>query len=142
MKMQAVIRFMLLGSIYLAFAGQTGADEWAAAALCAGFITLLSLLADRWQTMQFHFVPAVVLRQVLTALPRLVTDSARLVPRILRGGWQTGTMSQEFVDGPASPRDPAWWAVFTLTTSLPPNSYVIARLPAPNEIMIHRLVSR
>ena len=53
--------------------------------------------------------------------------------------WQPGVMSQTFVPDACAPRDPSWWAVFTLTTSLSPNTYLITRLSRPGEVVMHRL---
>jgi hypothetical protein len=138
MMMKVVIRFVLLSIAYLVFAGQTSTDECVAAVLSAGLLIGLWLVARFWQTQPLSFAPAVVLRLVLAVAPKLLTDSLRLVPRMLSG--RTGETSQEFVAGASAPQDVAWWAVFTLTTSVSPNNYLITRLPRPGEVVMHRLV--
>jgi hypothetical protein len=44
-------------------------------------------------------------------------------------------MSREFVADSGKVDDPASWAVFMLTTSLLPNSYVVSRLARPGEVV-------
>lgn len=139
LMMKIVVQFVLLAAAYLAFAGQLSADECIAAVVTAAMITVLSLIAHRSHKLQFNFSLLVVTRQVTGVLPKLVTDTLTLIPRLLRSGWQTGMMSQEFVANASIPDDAAWWAMFTLTTSLPPNSYVISRLTRPGEVIMHRL---
>jgi hypothetical protein len=138
MMMKMVIRFALLSIAYLVFAGQMSTDECVAAALSAAPLVGLWLFARSWQTLPLSIAPAVVLRLVLAAAPRLLTDSLKLLPRMLSG--RTGEMSQEFVAGAGAPQDMSWWAVFTLTTSVSPNSYLITRLARPGEVVMHRLV--
>ena len=137
--MKVVTRFALLSAAYLVFAGQTSADEGVAAVLSAALLVGLWVFARSWQTLPLSVSPAVVLRLVLAAAPKLVTDSLRLVPRMLPGGQQTGVMSQELVPDAGAPQDVSWWAVFTLTASVSPNTYVISRLARPGEVVIHRL---
>jgi hypothetical protein len=139
MMVKIVIRFLLLAAAYMALAGQMSIDEGVAAGLSAALLTSLSLLAASQQRLRFRFTPSVVARQIVTSLPNLLTDSLKLVPRFLGGDRHPGTMSQEFVADPAKSDDPAWWAMFMLTTSLPPNSYVVARLSRPGEAVMHRL---
>lgn len=135
--MKLVLVFPLMLALYLAFAGQMSRDEWVAGAVSALAVTALSMVAHRERSLRFHFRLTVVIRQVIGAAPKLLTDTLAVIPRFV-GGWHTGTMSQTFVrDGDA---DPAWWAVFILTTSLPPNSFVISHLPRPGEVIVHRLV--
>ena len=140
MMMKVVIRFALLAVAYLVFAGQLSVDECVAAALSAALLVCLWLLARFWQTLPLNVAPAVALRLILAAAPRLVTDSFTLAVRMLSGGRQTGVMSQEFVADAAAPQDMSWWAVFTLTRSVSPNSYLITRLARPGEVVTHRLV--
>jgi hypothetical protein len=142
MMIKLALRFVLIVAAYLAFAGQVSIDECVAAVASASAVTLLSLFAHRLHPTQFHFSPAVVACQVLAALPKLLTDSLAVIPRLVRGGWRAGTMSQEFVVRDGRDRDTAWWAVFTLATSLPPNSYVISRLARPGEVVMHRLAEQ
>jgi hypothetical protein len=138
MMMKVVIRFALLSIAYLVFAGQMSTDECVAAVLSAALLVGLWRFARFWQTLPLSIAPAVVLRLVLAAAPKLLTDSLKLIPRMLSG--RTGEMSQEFVAGAGAPRDISWWAVFTLTTSVSPNNYLITRLPRPGEVVMHRLV--
>jgi hypothetical protein len=139
MMMKVVIRLILLSVAYLVFAGQMSADECFAAVLSAALLVGLWLFARFWQTLPLSIAPAVVLRLVLAAVPKLVTDSLRLVPCMLSGRWQTGAMSQEFVADAGAPQDVSWWAVFTLTASVSPNIYLITRLARPGEVVMHRL---
>lgn len=140
MMMKVVIPFVLLSVAYLAFAGQMSADEGVAAVLSAALLVGLCLYARLWQTtLRFSIPPAVVVRLVLAAAPKLLTDSLKLIPWMLPGRRRTGGMSQEFVADAASPRDISWWAVFTLTVSAPPNSFLVTRLARPGEVVMHRL---
>lgn len=138
MMMKVVIRFVLLSVAYLVFAGQVSADECVAAVLSSALLVGLWWFARFWQTLPLNIAPAVTLRMVLAAAPKLVTDSLRLVPRML-SGWRTGTMSQEFVADAGAPQDISWWAVYTLTISVSPNLYLITRLARPGEVVMHRL---
>jgi hypothetical protein len=140
MMMKVVIRFALLAVAYLVFAGQMSVDECVAAVLSAALLVGLWLFARFWQTVPLSIAPAAALRLILAAAPKLVTDSLKLVPRMLPGGWQTGVMSQERVADAGAPRDVSWWAVFTLTASVTPSSYLITRLTRPGEVVMHRLV--
>jgi hypothetical protein len=137
--MKVVIRFAFLAAAYLVFAGQMSDDEGIAAALSAALLVGLWLFARFWQTLPLSVAPAVALRLVLGAAPKLVTDSFGVAIRMLSGDWQLGVMSKEFVADAGAPRDVSWWAVFTLTTSVAPNSYLITRLPRPGEVVMHRL---
>ena len=139
MMMKMVWRFVAMAAAYLAFAGQISTDECVAAGISAAALMCLSLIAHRSHGIQFRFDPASTLRQAAAALPKLLTDTLALIPRLLRPGSRTGTMSQEFVANAGSNEDAAWWAVFTLSTSLPPNSFLITRLARPREVIIHRL---
>ncbi|HEY0183043.1 MAG TPA: hypothetical protein VGC09_09575 [Rhodopila sp.] len=134
------VRFVLLAVTYLAFAGHLSGDECVAAVLAAATLTSASLAVHQRHAVRFRFAPATVARQVLQTLPKLVTDSLKLIPRMLLGGWRTGMMSQEFIGNARPADDAAWWAIFTLTTSLPPSSYVVSRLARPGEVIIHRLI--
>jgi hypothetical protein len=136
--MKVVIRFALLSIAYLVFAGQMSTDECVAAGLSAALLVGLWLFARFWQTLPLSIAPAVGLRLVLAAAPKLLTDSLKLIPRMLSG--RTGEMSQEFAVDAGAPQDVSWWAVFTLTASVSPNSYLITRLARPGEIVMHRLV--
>ena len=133
-----MLRFVLTIVAYLIFAGQVSLGESVAAFASAAAVTLLSLIAHRSRPPRFHFVPSVIATQLLGALPKLLTDSVSILPRLL--GTRTGTMSQEFLASPSHEHDPAWWAGFILTTSLPPNSYLVSRLSRPGEVIVHRLV--
>jgi hypothetical protein len=139
MLMKGVTRFLLLAIAYLVFAGQMSVDECIAAAVSASLLVSLLLFARFWRTLPLSVVPAVALRLVLAAAPKLLTDSFSVAVRMLSGDWQSGVMSQEFVADAGAPQDVSWWAVFTLTTSVPPDSYLITRLARPGLVVMHRL---
>lgn len=140
MVMKLVIRFTSLAIAYLVFAGQMSIDECVAAVLTAALVVGLWFYARFWETLPLDVAPAVALRLVLSAAPKLVSGSFRLAVRMLSGDWRTGVISQEFVAAAGAPQDVAWWAVFTLTKSAPPNSFLITRLARPGEVAMHRLV--
>lgn len=139
--MKAGFLILVLAAAYLGFAGTTSTDEFVAAAIASVTLAIFSHFAHQAHRIQFRLLRTDIARQCLGVLPKLVTDSARLVPRLLSASFRGGETSQQFIDKDAPREDPGWWAVRILTTSAPPNSYIISRLSRPGEVILHKLAS-
>ena len=140
--MKSVLWFALLVPVYLGFAGSFSLDEVVAGIAGAACVAVLSWLASRSHPVRFSLARWDIIRVCLGAVPTLVTDSARLLPRMLFGSDRPGTTSQEPLRTDAPREDPGWWAAQILATSVPPNSYVISRLSRPGDVIMHRLADQ
>jgi hypothetical protein len=132
-----LITWMLLGGVYLLFAGQGSTDELVAAAACGLAGALWAAALGQVATQRFRWT-----RQALDALvrgvARLASGAAQVAGGLVRalfGRAQSRLVEQPFARGRRDDRtDAAWRAGVVLGRSVAPDSFVV-RAPEDRDLL-------
>lgn len=138
---RTTIKLLLLFGLYLLLVGQTNADELVAAGLCAiaagGLSVVITSITERH--FAFHHVPWA--RLLVSSLQTLATEAIKVGTRLVREVPPHGGIQRRpFAAAGQQPEDNARRGLVTLTTSLAPNTCVLAVLRGRREMLVHRLV--
>jgi hypothetical protein len=137
---QAGLRLMTLGGLYLLLAGSAGGDEVVAAVACATAGVAASLLLRRCGDRQFDFRGVAIARPLLQALRRMPGETGQVGWRMTMGRAAAGALCRRPGSAPdASTHGAATRAIGVLATSVTPNSFVVAELLGRQEVLVHEL---
>lgn len=142
MALGGAVRFLLLCAVYLLLVGQVASDEAVAAVLCGAAAAVVPLLVAGVAERQFDYRRVPWARLATGAARAIVHDVLHVGARLARWtipGCEVERRRFDEIDA-QQPDVAARRGLTTLATSLAPNGYVLAVLPARGELLVHRLV--